>query len=269
MAACFPRHHHRPHVACSSLLLLSKPPHCLHAPRPRGAPAAFPHRGIAPLRAFRRADFDGFAKRVASGEALKDAWRSANDAFEQVAYESWKFAERVDRQFAVSRRLESATCAAADRVRELDRELGIGRRCRTFSMDFTRNWPRYSRELKELADTPLGRAFGAFIMPHGRRFLSRDDYAQSTHDGIIFLDDLVPALEDPYVTRDNMSSLGSGYSIVANGCTEDLSTDGEVDLSLITRRRGIYLYQQSWAIPGISRWTRSCSSLFKGLFRLI
>ncbi|CAA6666990.1 unnamed protein product [Spirodela intermedia] len=65
----------------------------------------------------------------------------------------------MDRQFSVSRRFESAARTTLERVRELDYELGIGRRWRTLSMDFSRNWPRYSKELKSFADTPLGRAF--------------------------------------------------------------------------------------------------------------
>ncbi|XP_078442334.1 replicase polyprotein 1ab protein [Wolffia australiana] len=116
-------------------------------------------RRCGPVRAFQPSDFDGFAKRVASGDAVKDAWRSANKGFEQLSYESRKFAERMDRQFEVSRRVETAARVAVERIRELDYELGIGRRWRTFSVDFSRNWPRYSKELKGFAETPIGRAF--------------------------------------------------------------------------------------------------------------
>lgn len=139
MATCIPRHHGA-QAPPSALLLPSRPTRNLRLFRPHAFPSPPLRRG--PLRAFRRADFDGFAKRVASGDALRDAWRSANNGFEQLSYESRKFAERMDRQFSVSRRFESAARTTIERVRELDYELGIGRRWRTFSMDFSRNWPR-------------------------------------------------------------------------------------------------------------------------------
>lgn len=103
-----------------------------------------PHlrRQPPPIQAFRRTDFDRFARRVTSGEAWRDAWRSANDGFEQLVFEARKTAERIDRQYSVSRRLSSAARTAVDRAREIDRELEIGVRWRTFSMDFSRNWPR-------------------------------------------------------------------------------------------------------------------------------
>lgn len=109
------------------------------------------------VRAFRRSDFDGFARRVASGEALRDAWRRANDGVEQLAFEARRTAERLDRRFSLSRRFDSATRAAVARARELDVELGIGRRFRSFSVDFSRNWPRYRKELNGFLETPLGR----------------------------------------------------------------------------------------------------------------
>ncbi|RRT35417.1 hypothetical protein B296_00023149, partial [Ensete ventricosum] len=111
-------------------------------------PAAFSpsllvaRRVAAPVRAFRRIDLDRFARRVASGEALRDAWRSANTGIEQLAFEARRAAERLDRRYSLSRRFDSASRAAAARARELDQELGIGRRWRSFSMDFSRNWPR-------------------------------------------------------------------------------------------------------------------------------
>ncbi|XP_020084006.1 uncharacterized protein LOC109707267 isoform X1 [Ananas comosus] len=128
-----PRHHH--HL----LLLRRRPP----------PPLA--------VRAFRRSDVDGFVRRVASGEALRDAWRRANDGFELLAFEARVAAQRLDRRFALSRRFDSAARAAAARAREVDAELGIGRRWRSFSVDFSRNWPRYRKELNDFAETPLGR----------------------------------------------------------------------------------------------------------------
>lgn len=100
---------------------------------------------VVPIRhihAFRRSDFDGFARRVKSGEAWRDAWRSANDGFEQFVFETKKTAERIDRRYAVSRRLSAVAQSAADRARELDRDFEITHKWRTFSLDFTRNWPR-------------------------------------------------------------------------------------------------------------------------------
>ncbi|RZR87149.1 hypothetical protein BHM03_00014495, partial [Ensete ventricosum] len=123
-------------------------------------PAAFSpsllvaRRVAAPVRAFRRIDLDRFARRVASGEALRDAWRSANTGIEQLAFEARRAAERLDRQYSLSRRFDSASRAAAARARELDQELGIGRRWRSFSMDFSRNWPRVRFPLF-LPDPPL------------------------------------------------------------------------------------------------------------------
>ncbi|PPS04669.1 hypothetical protein GOBAR_AA15986 [Gossypium barbadense] len=111
------------------------------------------------VQSFRRSDFDTFTRRMASGEALKEAWRTANDGFEQFVFEAKKTAERLDRQYSVSRRLSSAAQSAADRAREIDREFEIGLRWRTFSMDFSRNWPRYRKQLNDFLDTPLGRSF--------------------------------------------------------------------------------------------------------------
>ncbi|KAL5767367.1 hypothetical protein ACOSQ2_014150 [Xanthoceras sorbifolium] len=127
----------------------------LHPPLLRRQPPA--------VQAFRRSDFDRFARRVTSGEALRDAWRSANDGFEQLVFDARKTAERVDRQYSVSRRLSSAARAAADRAREIDREFEIGVRWRTFSMDFSRNWPRYRKQLTDFLSTPLGRSFATIF----------------------------------------------------------------------------------------------------------
>ncbi|XP_031276659.1 uncharacterized protein LOC116135099 [Pistacia vera] len=115
------------------------------------------------VRAFQRSDIDRFARRVTSGEAWRDAWRSANDGFEQLVYEAKKTAERIDRQYTVSRRLSTATRAASDRAREIDRELEISVRWRAFSMDFRRNWPRYRKQLNDFLDTPLGRSFATIF----------------------------------------------------------------------------------------------------------
>ncbi|GMJ05168.1 hypothetical protein like AT2G44870 [Hibiscus trionum] len=115
------------------------------------------------IQSFRRSDFDTFARRMASGEAWKDAWRTANDGFEQFVFEAKKIAERLDRQYFVSRRLSSAVQSANDRAREIDREFEIGNRWCTFSMDFSRNWPRYRRQLTDFLDTPLGRSFATIF----------------------------------------------------------------------------------------------------------
>ncbi|XP_022718542.1 uncharacterized protein LOC111276875 isoform X2 [Durio zibethinus] len=111
------------------------------------------------VQSFRRSDFDTFARRMASGEAWKEAWRTANDGFELFVFETKKTAERLDRQYSISRRLFSVARSATDRAREIDREFEIGPRWRTFSMDFSRNWPRYRKQLNDFLDTPLGRSF--------------------------------------------------------------------------------------------------------------
>ncbi|KAI9084712.1 hypothetical protein K1719_033356 [Acacia pycnantha] len=122
------------------------------------------HRRLASVRttvsvqAFRRSDFDNFAQRMASGEAWKDAWRSANDGFEQLLFEAKKTAERIDRRYEVSRRLSEARRSAVDRARVIDREFEIGMRWRAFTMDFSRNWPRYRTQLNNFLDSPIGRS---------------------------------------------------------------------------------------------------------------
>ncbi|KAF5749331.1 hypothetical protein HS088_TW04G01299 [Tripterygium wilfordii] len=108
------------------------------------------------VRAFRRSDFDRFASRVRSGEAWEDAWRSANDRFELFLFEAKKTAERIDRRYSVSQRASSA-------VRNIDREFEIGPRWRAFSMDFSRNWPRYRKQLNDFLNTPLGRSFSTIF----------------------------------------------------------------------------------------------------------
>ncbi|ONK56012.1 uncharacterized protein A4U43_C10F3230 [Asparagus officinalis] len=45
----------------------------------------------------------------------------------------------------------------------MDQELGIGRRWRTFSLDFSRNWPRYRKELSGFLETPIGRGFATIF----------------------------------------------------------------------------------------------------------
>ncbi|XP_057525249.1 uncharacterized protein LOC130804718 [Amaranthus tricolor] len=117
-----------------------------------------PHR--IPLRvvAFQREDFESFKKRVLSGDAWKEAWRSANDGFEQLVYDAKKAAERFDRRYSVSRRLSSAVEVASIRARELDREFEVSQKWRDFSLDFSRNWPRYRKQFNDLLDTPLGRS---------------------------------------------------------------------------------------------------------------
>ncbi|KAL4574711.1 hypothetical protein LXL04_021547 [Taraxacum kok-saghyz] len=123
--------------------------------------------------AFRRSDFDGFAKKIASGEAWRDAWRSANNGFEQLLYETKKTAERIDREYSVGRRLSSVAQSASDRARELDRDYLITQRWRTFTLDFSQNWPRcidnmqfplqYRKQISNFLDTPLGRSFGTIF----------------------------------------------------------------------------------------------------------
>lgn len=98
------------------------------------------------VKSFQRGDFDRFADNIKSGKAWRDAWRTANDGFEQFVFEAKKTAERIDREYAVSRRLSSAASSAGDRAREIDREYGISPRVRTLSADFSRNFPKVNRK---------------------------------------------------------------------------------------------------------------------------
>ncbi|URE02465.1 ABC transporter transmembrane region [Musa troglodytarum] len=126
-------------------------------------PLRVSRRPGAPVRAFRRSDLDGFARRVASSEALRDAWRSANNGIEQVVFEARRAAKRLDRRYDLFRRFDSAARAASNWARKIDQELGIGRRWRSFSVDFSRNWPRYRRELNDFLQTPLGRGLATIF----------------------------------------------------------------------------------------------------------
>ncbi|KAG8390489.1 hypothetical protein BUALT_Bualt01G0088700 [Buddleja alternifolia] len=149
-------------MASSSLPWHPLLPSKLHK-RPLHTPNSVSIRQPTSIRAFRRSDFDGFAKRVASGEAWRDAWRRANDGFELFVYETRKTAERIDRRYAVSGRLSSVAQSAADRARELDREFEITQQWRNFSLDFSRNWPTYRRQFNDFMDTPLGRSFATLF----------------------------------------------------------------------------------------------------------
>ncbi|KAL3713998.1 hypothetical protein ACJRO7_006018 [Eucalyptus globulus] len=132
--------------------------------RPARLPTLPARRAAAPpVLAFRRSDLNHFAQRVASGEAWRDAWRSANDRFELFIFEARKTAERIDRRYSVSRRLGAVAQSASDRAREIDREFEIGQRWRTFTLDFSRNWPRYRRGLNDFMETPLGRGFATIF----------------------------------------------------------------------------------------------------------
>ncbi|TVU31616.1 hypothetical protein EJB05_23338 [Eragrostis curvula] len=141
-----------------------------HPPPPAAAPAArllLPPRAafglrrrtrraatvVAP-RAFGRSDFDGFVRR---------AWQSANAGAERLAFEARQTAKRLNERYAISRRLSEAARAARERAVEIDAELGIGRRWRTFSVDFSRNWPRYRRELNDFLKTPIGKTFSTLL----------------------------------------------------------------------------------------------------------
>ncbi|KAM1127086.1 uncharacterized protein LOC126628714 [Malus sylvestris] len=123
------------------------------ARRPKGGRGPR-HCQVPNIQAFQRSDIGSFAK---------DAWRSANDGFERFLFEAKKTAERLDRQYALSRRFDTIARSAAARAREMDRELEIGTRWRAFSMDFSRNWPRYRKQLSDSLETPLGRSFATIF----------------------------------------------------------------------------------------------------------
>ncbi|XP_021753932.1 uncharacterized protein LOC110719331 [Chenopodium quinoa] len=130
-----------------------------HHQHPYFLPPQPPSRRL-PLHvaAFQRGDFESLKRRVLSGEAWKEVWHSANDGFEQLVFDARKAAERFDRRYSVSRRLSSAAEAASVRVRELDREFEVTQKWRSFSLDFSRNLPRYRKQFNSFMDTPLGRS---------------------------------------------------------------------------------------------------------------
>lgn len=104
------------------------------------AESAVKRRGSVVVKAFGNGDGKGRDM----GRVWREAWRTANDGFERFVFEARKTAERIDRRYALSRRLSSVASAAADRAREIDREFEIGQRYRTFSIDFQRNLPKVS-----------------------------------------------------------------------------------------------------------------------------
>lgn len=94
------------------------------------------------LRAFTsRGDFEDFARRVVSGEKWKDFAQAANDGIDELVFNVRRAAARIDRRYSISERLEDAARSASNGFKRIDRELGLGQRWRTFSMDFRRNWP--------------------------------------------------------------------------------------------------------------------------------
>ncbi|XP_010528660.1 PREDICTED: uncharacterized protein LOC104805709 [Tarenaya hassleriana] len=125
--------------------------------------ASFPRAVVVRPKAFQRGDFDRFADSVKSGKAWRDAWRGANDSFELLVFEAKKTAERIDREYSVSRRLSSAANSAFDRAREIDNELKISLRWRSFSVDFSRNWPKYRKQFSDFLNTPLGGSFATIF----------------------------------------------------------------------------------------------------------
>ncbi|KAJ3681759.1 hypothetical protein LUZ60_014332 [Juncus effusus] len=120
-------------------------PHQLHLRRTRRAVS---------VRAFGRSDVD---------RLVRDAWRGTNEGFERLAFEARLAAQRIDRKYSVGSRLDAAARAARLRVREIDAELGIGQRWRSFSVDFQRNWPRYRKQLNDFSKTPIGKGLGTLF----------------------------------------------------------------------------------------------------------
>ncbi|MQM08276.1 hypothetical protein Taro_041132 [Colocasia esculenta] len=89
----------------------------------------------------------------------------------------------------------------------------------------------------------------ALIMSHERQFLSRGRHAQSTCDKVVLLNDMMPALGEPCVTKDNVSLLNSDYNTIATGQVENDSPDDGIDSSLISHTGGIYRYQRTEGYP--------------------
>lgn len=123
------------------------------------AESAVKRRGSVVVKAFGNGDGKGRDM----GRVWREAWRTANDGFERFVFEARKTAERIDRRYALSRRLSSVASAAADRAREIDREFEIGQRYRTFSIDFQRNLPKYRKQLNDFLDSPIGKSFATLF----------------------------------------------------------------------------------------------------------
>ncbi|XP_042482640.1 uncharacterized protein LOC122063047 [Macadamia integrifolia] len=187
--------------------LLSPSSHCLSSQR-----RAISTRRVLTIQAFRRSDFDRFGKRVVSGEAWKEAWRSANDGFELLLFDAKKAAERFDRRYSVSRRLSSVVQSATDKAREIDRELEIERRWRTFTLDFSRNWPRYRRQLNDFLDTPLGRTFSGSCPACKQQFMGyKNQVVRCVSCGNIV-----------WQPKDNFSSGGGGRDTKSSSSGPDI-----------------------------------------------
>ncbi|MQL77968.1 hypothetical protein Taro_010392, partial [Colocasia esculenta] len=88
-----------------------------------------------------------------------------------------------------------------------------------------------------------------FKMPRGGGYLSRGDYAQRTRDKVILLDDMMPRFGAPRATSHNLSSLDSGNDIVAQVNSGGLAINGGVDVSRISRRKGVYYYSREEDYP--------------------
>ncbi|KAI4974522.1 hypothetical protein ZWY2020_047802 [Hordeum vulgare] len=99
------------------------PPAVVSSRRPRRFPRAF----------FGRANLDGLLQR---------AWQGANAGAERLSFEARQDAPRLDRRYSISRRVAEAVRAARERATEIEAELGVGRRWRSLSVDFSRSWPR-------------------------------------------------------------------------------------------------------------------------------
>lgn len=59
--------------------------------------------------------------------------------------------------------MDSVARSAGDRAREFDRDFLVTQRWRTFTLDFSQNWPRYRKQFSDFLDTPLGRSFGTIF----------------------------------------------------------------------------------------------------------
>lgn len=118
----------------------------------------FSTRHSTALRASRRSNFDEFSSRFSSGQLWRDFWRTANEGFEQFAYETKKFSEKIDRKFEVSRRVGDVAESAKYRAKEIDRDLRISAKWSIFTFDFSRNWPSYRERISDFFDTMLGQS---------------------------------------------------------------------------------------------------------------
>lgn len=94
---------------------------------------------------------------------FRKAIEAANAWLGSLAYETRKTAERWNRQFRVSEKVDEAAESLREQLKRIDREFGIAQKSRALTIDFRMNLPRYRRELNQFLKTPLGRSVATLV----------------------------------------------------------------------------------------------------------